>query len=116
MHIRHAETKDLPTLLKIRNYYIINSDALFETKSETVELRLPWFEKDSNNGPCRLLVAIEKEQILGCAYSSKYRDGEWFTNTAETRIFQLFQKTWPALFRLTKNFRKLCLNVNSRQS
>ena len=87
MIIRHAETSDLPSLVDIRNYYILNSYALFDNRPETVQERLPWFEKYQKQGSHRLLVAVDNGKVLGCAYSSKYRDGEYFSKTVETSIY-----------------------------
>src|SRR4051794_26754496 len=87
MIVRHAEIIDLPALVEIRNHYILNSYALFDTRTETVEERLPWFERYHKRGPHRLLVALENEEIVGCAYSSKYRDGDYFSGTVETSVY-----------------------------
>ncbi len=87
MIIRNARVGDLPAIVDLRNYYILNSHALFESNPEKVEERQSWFEKYKTTGPHRILVAEENQKVVGYAYSSKYRDGEYFSQTVEVSVY-----------------------------
>jgi phosphinothricin acetyltransferase len=85
--IRYANLHDLPRLTEINNHYILNSDANFDIDPQTTEQRKNWFSKYKESGPYHLLVAEENDQVLGCAYSSRYRDHFSFDQTVETSIY-----------------------------
>jgi phosphinothricin acetyltransferase len=87
LQIRHATDSDLKAIVKIRNHYILNSNALFESTMETVESRFSWFAKFSSTGVQQIFVAEDKGEIIGYASSSKYRDGEYFAKTAEVSVY-----------------------------
>jgi phosphinothricin acetyltransferase len=85
--IRYAVEDDLQRLTDINNYYIENTNATFDNEPQTVVDRLPWFNRFKETGPYRLLVAEYQNLIIGCAYSSPYRDHYSFNQTIETSIY-----------------------------
>ena len=87
MIVRYAQDGDLPSLVDIYNYYIENHHSTFNTKKVSVEDRRDWLSRYRENGPHRLLVAEEDQKILGCAYSSVYREHPAFSETIETSIY-----------------------------
>jgi phosphinothricin acetyltransferase len=84
--IRKAEAFDLPQLVDLFNYYVLNGHVSFGTELHTEESRKPWFE-GYGRGRYHLLVAEAADGILGCAYSSRYRPAPAFDFTVETSIY-----------------------------
>lgn len=87
MIIRYIKPSDLPAIVDIYNYYIEHSHATFAEKAITLEDRKAWLAKYKDSGPHRVLVAEDNGNILGCAYSSVYRDHPAFKETIETSIY-----------------------------
>jgi phosphinothricin acetyltransferase len=85
--VRSATQDDLPELVRIYNHYVENSYATFDTQPATVESRLGWFERFSEAGPHRLLVASEGDRVVGCASSGAYRDHPAFARTVEIGVY-----------------------------
>jgi phosphinothricin acetyltransferase len=77
---------DLPTIVEILNYTIVNSDATFTSQPVTLAERREWFGRFSGTGPYRLFVARRGDQVLGYAASQPYRDHEGFRETVEVSI------------------------------
>jgi phosphinothricin acetyltransferase len=84
--IRNGRETDLPSLVEIYNYYVLNGHVTFDTDLATVESRRAWFQAFSA-GPHQLLVAEGPLGILGCATSSQYRTHPAFNQTVETGIY-----------------------------
>lgn len=85
--IRNALISDLPAIIEIRNHYIFNSSALFETEPSSFQERLSWFNRYKPHGPYQIWVADQADQILGYCFSSPYRSGDCFNQTIETSIY-----------------------------
>ena len=85
--IRHGEERDLERLTEINNHYILNTNATFDVEPQTAQDRIVWFQKYKRTGPYQLLVAESGGVIVGCAYSSRYRDHIAFEQTVETSIY-----------------------------
>jgi len=83
--IRQATRGDLPRLVEIRNHYIAHTNMTFDTAETTVEAQIDWFE-GFGDGPYQILVAESGGQVLGSAYSSRYRARAAFDTTVETSI------------------------------
>src|SRR6267154_5722600 len=77
---------DLPAIVDILNYAIVNSNATLTTHPTSVAERRDWFERLTPAGPHRLLVARRGSQVLGYATSQPYRDHEGFRETVEVSI------------------------------
>jgi len=58
---------DLPAIVDILNYTIMNSNATLDTQPVSVAGRREWFERFSTVGPYRLFVARRGSQVLGYA-------------------------------------------------
>jgi phosphinothricin acetyltransferase len=87
INVRLATRSDLPELVSIYNYYVTNSYATFDTEPVTVESRAGWFEGFCEVGPHRLLVAVEGDRVLGCAFGTPYRQHPAFARTVEVGIY-----------------------------
>jgi phosphinothricin acetyltransferase len=81
-----ATESDLPAIVDILNYAILNSNATLTTQPTSVAERHDWLKRFSPTGPHRLLVARRGSQVLGYATSQPYRDHEGFRETVEVSI------------------------------
>jgi phosphinothricin acetyltransferase len=86
VEIGPATDDDLPQIVEILNYTILNSIATFASRPTSVAERRDWFEQFSSTGPYRLLVARRGNRVLGYASSQRYRDHEAFRETVEVSI------------------------------
>jgi phosphinothricin acetyltransferase len=77
---------DVPGIVDILNYTIMNSNATLATQPVSVAERREWLECFSATGPYRLLVARRGSQVLGYAASQPYRDHDGFRETVEVSI------------------------------
>jgi phosphinothricin acetyltransferase len=87
LSIRPARPDDLPRLVDIYNHYVEHSISTFDTRSASVDDRLPWFKTFSEKGPYRLLVAVDSDHVVGCASSSPYRSHPAFAKTVEVGVY-----------------------------
>jgi phosphinothricin acetyltransferase len=70
--VRAAHQGDLAQINDIYNHYVANSPATFDLEPMTIEARREWFEQ-FGEARHRLLVAVEKDEVLGYAHSTKLR-------------------------------------------
>jgi phosphinothricin acetyltransferase len=77
---------DLPGIVDVLNYTIMNSNATLVAQPVSVAGLRTWFERFSATGPYRFLVARQGGQILGYAASQPYRDSDGFRETVEVSI------------------------------
>lgn len=86
MDIRIATIDDLPQLLDIYNYEVLNGVATFDIAPKTLEERTEWFNRHNyNNHP--LIVAVIEGYIAGYASLSSYRDKEAYNSTVELSVY-----------------------------
>ena len=85
--IRPATIEDLPNLTAIYNYYIEHTAITFDIEPFTVKSRRAWFDKFSDSGPYRLLVAEEEGSVLGYASSSQFRVKAAYDTSVESSIY-----------------------------
>lgn len=84
--IRNIETKDIPQICSIYNYYIENTNASFETEPVPIAdmqkrvqeftLDYPWLVYEEQNG-----------EVLGFCYASKWRPRPAYRYTIEVTIY-----------------------------
>jgi phosphinothricin acetyltransferase len=84
--IEPGREDDLPAIVDILNYTIMNSNATLAAQPVSVAERREWFERFAPTGPYRLLVARRGSRILGYAASQPYREHEGFRETVEVSI------------------------------
>ncbi len=88
MKIRPAHSSDLPTLVEIYNFYVLNHIATFDSAIVNVQDRQQWLASFAETGLYRIFVAEnEHQEILGWASSNKYRDHPAFIKTVEFSIY-----------------------------
>ncbi len=85
--IRAAEATDLEALQQLRNHYVAHSYATFDEEPLGREAMESWFTSFRAEGPHRLLVAYENDQLLGFCGSQAYRTHLAFRRTVETSIY-----------------------------
>jgi phosphinothricin acetyltransferase len=87
IQLRAARLDDLPRLVEIYNYYIINTPITFDLEPVTVDQRQPWFAQFDETGPHRLLVAEDAGAVAGYAGSHQFRTKAAYDTTVETTIY-----------------------------
>ena len=86
MTIRKALQKDLPAMLEIYNYEVLNSTATMDIHPKTLEERQVWFdEHNTENHP--LIVAEIDGKVVGYASLSRYREKEAYRRTVARSCF-----------------------------
>lgn len=86
MLIRQAVESDLPSLLAIYNYEVVNSVATFDMEPKNLEQRRVWFD-EHNVGNHPLIVAEVEGRVVGYASLSSYRVKEAYAATVELSVY-----------------------------
>src|SRR5215472_9359167 len=85
--IRPATLADLPGIVEIQNYYILQTHITFDIRPYTPEQRNPWFHEHSDGRRCRVLVAMDAQSaVLGYAATGRFRPKEAYDTTVEASI------------------------------
>ena len=87
MEIRFGRKEDAQEVTEIFNYYILNTNARFETEVFSVENRIEWVKQFNESTTHKFFVAIEDEQVIGFACSQPYRGSGPFAETVEVTIY-----------------------------
>ena len=86
MQIRKAVQGDLPALLEIYNYEVLNGVATLDLTPRTIAERQVWFDAhNKENHP--LYVAEEAGAVAGYVSLSAYREKEAYRSTVELSIY-----------------------------
>ncbi|BCS81090.1 GNAT family N-acetyltransferase [Anaerocellum diazotrophicum] len=85
MNIRKATISDIPDLLYIYNYEVLNSTSTFDIHPKTSEDFLKLFDSHGNKYP--IYVAEENSTILGYGYLSSFSEKEAYSITVEDSIY-----------------------------
>ena len=86
MLIRKAEQKDLPELLAIYNYEVVNGVSTLDLNPRTLEDWQAWFDRH-NVGNHPLYVAEIHGSVAGYSSLSSYREKEAYQSTVELSIY-----------------------------
>jgi phosphinothricin acetyltransferase len=84
--IRPACEADLAGLNTIFNHYVLNGSATFRTEPWSLEERQAWFSRYDGQRH-QVLVGEIRGRLVGCCYSSRYRQNSPFDTTVETSIY-----------------------------
>lgn len=85
--IRRAEERDLPQLLDIYNYEVLNGVATFDINPKTIDQWRIWL-REHNRGNHPLIVATDNNDLAtGYASLSEYRTKEAYRQTAELSVY-----------------------------
>jgi len=82
---RDAVIDDLPKLLEIYNWAVVNTTASFDLTPQTLEQRKVWFSHYGGKHP--LIVAELDGVVAGYASLSEYRQKEGYVTTAENSVY-----------------------------
>ena len=83
---RYGVEEDLPALLDLYNYSVLNSIAMFDLVEQTLEQRKEWLsEHDPDKYP--LMVAESEGKILGYATLSQFRDKPAYSRSVESSVY-----------------------------
>ena len=86
MEIRLARREDVPALLDIYNYEVINGVATLDLNTRTLDEWYDWYDAhNKDNHP--LIVGAENGEITGYASLSEYRQKEAYKTTVELSIY-----------------------------
>ncbi|MCU9614595.1 GNAT family N-acetyltransferase [Caldibacillus lycopersici] len=85
IQIRDAKIDDLPAMLEIYNYAILNYTATFDINVQTFAERKIWFEKYGGRLP--LIVAEEDGEVLGYSCLNHFKEKDAYDRTSELSIY-----------------------------
>lgn len=86
MYTRLAIDADMPRLLEIYNYEVLNGTATFDLKPKSLKERMVWFHAHNvDNHP--LIVAVLDDVVAGYASLSAYREKEAYAATVELSVY-----------------------------
>ncbi|MEU1774696.1 N-acetyltransferase family protein [Streptomyces sp. NPDC019922] len=93
LQVRPGVEADLEALTDIYNHYVRETVLTFDTVAFTPEERLPWLRSHPEDGPHRLLVALDPgtrqnaPHVLGYATSSPYRPKAAYSTSVEVSVY-----------------------------
>lgn len=86
LHIRRAEERDLPALMEIYNYEVVNGVATLDLHPKDLADRKRWLEAHNvENHP--LIVCLRDGVVAGYASLSPYREKEAYRSTVELSVY-----------------------------
>jgi L-amino acid N-acyltransferase len=84
--IRHATENDLPAMLEIYNDIIINTTAVWQYDTHTLEMRQEWFKTKQEQG-FPIFVAVEGGVIVGFSTYGTFRAWQGYKHTVENSVY-----------------------------
>jgi phosphinothricin acetyltransferase len=87
VHVRPAREEDLAAINDLYNHYVAETHITFDDEPVTMEARREWFGHYAQTGRHRLLVAVEGEDVVGFASSSRFRPKPGYLTSVETSIY-----------------------------
>jgi phosphinothricin acetyltransferase len=87
VQVRPAAEKDLEAINDIYNHYVVESHFTFDLEPVEMEVRREWFSHYGTSGRYRLFVALDDEQMVGYASSSRFRPKPGYETSVETSIY-----------------------------
>ena len=85
--VRHANPADLPALLAIYNYYIVNTPITFDIEPRTLAQRQEWLNQFASFGRHQCFVAVRGTEPIGWACSGRFKDRAAYDTSVETSIY-----------------------------
>lgn len=84
--IREANLSDVPAILEITNYEILNSTVLYEYEPRTIEQQTDWFnEKLVHNWP--IIVAESETRVIGFGTFGSFRARPAYSKSIEHSVY-----------------------------
>lgn len=78
---------DLNAVKKIYNYYIEHTHICFETEPYSDAYMQDWFQQFDNKTRHQACVVTENNQVLGFAYSSKFKQRPAYDTSVEFTVY-----------------------------
>lgn len=85
MNIRPAMISDIPSIMEIYNFEILNSNSLYYIKPKTTEYFIKFLDNHPKDYP--LYVIEDNNTIVGFGCLSKYSDREGYKYTVENSVY-----------------------------
>lgn len=85
-NIRTAEAKDLPVILDIINYNILNSTAVYDYDPKSLADMQPWFEERQQEG-YKVIVAEHDNAVAGYAAYGIFKPKKGYQFTVEHSVY-----------------------------
>ena len=85
--IRRAETRDVPALLEIYNYYVVNTHITFDLEPCALDRRLGWFATFGDTGRYQCFVAERGGNLIGWASSAPLKERAAYQTSVETSVY-----------------------------
>jgi phosphinothricin acetyltransferase len=85
--VRRAEKRDVPALLEIYNYYVVNTHITFDLEPRTLEQRLGWFAVFGDAGRYQCFVAERGRAVTGWACSAPFKERAAYQTSVETSVY-----------------------------
>ena len=87
MEIRPANSADAAGINEIGNHYIVTTPANFKIEELTLKERQVWMQDFAQTGRHRLLLATERDSILGYACSTQFDERSAYQTSIATTIY-----------------------------
>jgi phosphinothricin acetyltransferase len=89
VQVRAGTEADLDALTVLYNHYVRETPITFDTAVFTPEERRPWLLSHPEDGPHRLMVAVDADSqvILGYATSSAFRGKPAYATSVEVSVY-----------------------------
>lgn len=87
VQIRPGLEKDVPAIVEIYNYYVVNTTVTFDVDAFTADQRRMWFRQFKTTGRHQIVVAESASAVLGYAYSTVFRARAAYDTTVETTVY-----------------------------
>ena len=87
MLVRLAELRDLPELLDIYNYEVLNGYATFDSVPHTYEQRKVWFDEHNKDHHPLIVAVDDKGKIAGYSSLSGYRPKDSYKPSVELSVY-----------------------------
>jgi phosphinothricin acetyltransferase len=85
--IRHAEARDLPSLLAIYNHYVADTHITFDIEPRTPDQRRAWLDGFAAAGRHQCFVAVADGEAVGWACSGKFKEKAAYDTSVETSVY-----------------------------
>ena len=83
--VRTAREADVPAILDIYNWAILNTTATFDIEPQTLEEKMAWFRETTH--PYAVLVAARGDEVLGWASLRPFRAKAAYRFTVENSVY-----------------------------
>ncbi len=87
IHIRLAQTDDIPAILAIYNDAVLNTTASYDYEPSTLEQRTLWFEQHQQQGFPVLVAVDDADMVVGWGSLSKFREKIGYQFSVEHSVY-----------------------------